>query len=153
MNKANVRGFTVQELLVGMVVASMVITMVYTIINHITGQLNAFKEHGDVIMEYNQLKMVLDRDIYHSTEYKFKENELILVNGKSEIRYHFKDKYMVRNNQKSMDTLWISNRVLSTEDITPDVFGIQLSLFDGKYTYFASKEKKLNQRINQYFLK
>ena len=60
---------------------------------------------------------------------------------------------MVRNNQKSMDTLWISNRVLSTEDITPDVFGIQLSLFDGKYTYFGSKEKKLNQRINQYFLK
>ena len=85
------KAFTVQELLIAMVVSSLIMGMMYAIYVQLNQQLYAYRDYAQEQMEYNQFKSILASDLFHAHEIEAMEDNVIKLGFKEgrTHEYHF----------------------------------------------------------------
>lgn len=146
--------FTVQELLVTMVVSSLVMGMVYAIYVQLNKQLYAFSEYGQQQMEYNQFKAVLASDIFFAQSMeKQGENGLTIHFREGNREYQFLKDMTVRHGKgEPRDTFAIET--LSVEVAENDGYtSLKLNVVMGgqPLTIFEAKEVQVADQMNQMY--
>ncbi len=155
----NLKAFTILELVIGMVVSSLVISMVYSIYDNISRQMIQYKNQQDELMEYNQFQSIFHKDIKWSNEIVTMDSEKIALRGTSDtIVYNFLDNAIIRKATASLDTFGI--RVINVtypdkEEGVKNYEIIELTtrLLNNDVTIFESKRNTLATRINTHFSK
>lgn len=149
-----IKAFTVQELLVTMVISSLIMGMVYVIYVQIHKQLYTFSEYGQQQMDYNQFKTVLASDIFYAKNIeRYGESGLKLCFGKEEYQYLFLRNMVVRDRQgEAMDTFNIKTTSFEfeeKEDYRTLRLGAQIQ--GEPLTIFEAKEIEVADDINQMY--
>lgn len=145
------KAFTVQELLVTMIVSSLVMGMVYAIYVQLNKQLNAFSEYGQQQMEYNQFKTELASDIFFAQRIeKQRQDGLIFHLKEGNRKYEFLEDMIVRHVQEvQRDTFFIETRSLEVVENESYTF-LKLDVVIGgqPLTIFEAKEVQVVDKIN-----
>lgn len=151
--------FTMQELLVGLVVSSLIIGMMYTIYAQINKQLFVYKAQQDELMTFNQFKQLLSNDVQRSKQIeKQNDGSLVLTFSDERYTYTMKEKFVIRNRNNGIrDTLAIAITKMdldlaSTEDSEYQTLRMTTHLLDEEIVLFEAKRTSVAERINALFL-
>lgn len=151
--------FTMQELLVGLVVSSLIIGMMYTIYAQINKQLFVYKAQQDELMTFNQFKQLLSNDVQRAKQIeKQNDGSLVLTFSDERYTYTMKEKFVIRNRNNGIrDTLAIAITKMdldlaSTEDSEYQTLRMTTHLLDEEIVLFEAKRTSVAERINALFL-
>lgn len=146
--------FTVQELLVTMVVSSLVMGIVYAIYVQLNKHLYAFGEYGQQQMEYNQFKAVLASDIFFAQSIeKQRENGLTIHLREENREYHFLKDMVIRHGKgEPRDSFAIETLSLEVVENESYTF-LKLDMVMGgqPLTIFEAKEVQVADQMNQMY--
>ncbi|WP_136464894.1 PilW family protein [Flagellimonas onchidii] len=154
--KAHIKAFTIQELLVAMVISSLIIGMVYAIYVQLNKQLYTYGRHQEEMVSFNQFKHVLATDLFLGLAIeKETENRLTIRFRQGEHGYLFLEDKVIRNREGALqDTfdLGISGFELKANE---SYMGIALTTkMDGEpITIYEAKEIPIADRINSMYTK
>ncbi|WP_132066316.1 PulJ/GspJ family protein, partial [Aquimarina spinulae] len=98
-NKKHTRlqAFTMLELVIGMVISSLVITMVYVIYDNLSRQVVVYADQQDDLMTYNQFQNLFSKDVQLSTSIDIDDDKhIVLESANKEIHYFFKTEKIIR---------------------------------------------------------
>lgn len=148
-----------QELLVGLVVSSLIIGMMYTIYAQINKQLFVYKAQQDELMTFNQFKQLLSNDVQRAKQIeKQNDGSLVLTFSDERYTYTMKEKFVIRNRNNGIrDTLAIAITKMdldlaSTEDSEYQTLRMTTHLLDEEIVLFEAKRTSVAERINALFL-
>ncbi|MBR9855992.1 MAG: hypothetical protein GYB37_15730 [Algicola sp.] len=148
------KGFTVQELLVAMLVSSLIIGMIYTIYAQLNKQLYAYRDSYVERMEYQQFKKVLATDVFmgHTVE-RYGSNSIGIHFRKDTYTYVFLKDMVVRNRNGVKDTFDIKIASIKM-DVTERYISIWLNAFveDEPILIYEAKETVLADKINKEYI-
>ena len=109
MNIKYVKGFTILEALITLVLMSIVISITFSLINLMGKQLSLFEKENTKITEYNLFNSTLIRDIDQANNFYYYHNDLVLkFYDESKINYTISSEYILRENHIRKDTFKIS---------------------------------------------
>lgn len=149
--------FTMLELMIGMVISSLIITMVYYIYDNLSKQVVMYTRQQNDLALYNQFQSFLSKDIRLSNTIAITDNSVALMHYNKEIKYTFLKDKIIRKAEKTIDTFGI--KVLGvtlneTEKIEEryQFVKLKLNVIGTTIDFFESKEISLASRINKHFL-
>ncbi|WP_308993683.1 prepilin-type N-terminal cleavage/methylation domain-containing protein [Mariniflexile litorale] len=145
MNIKHLKGFTILEVLITLVLMSIIISITFSLFNLMGKQLSLFEKENTQVLEYNLFNTTLLRDIDKANNFSYAESDLVLkFYDETEVNYTVNSKYILRNNHIKIDTFKLR------------VNGYQFINSDEKTnnnTTFLLSLKVLNDTINaNYFL-
>jgi hypothetical protein len=153
------KAFTVQELLIGMVISAIIIGMTYTIYAQINKQLYVYQQNQDEIMEFNQFRQVFSKDIALCQYFKLLNNrELCLVFSNGNYAYRFENSQVVREREEGIkDTFKLSVAQLVVKEEIGTIskhqtVQVHTSLLQEKIELFESKKEPIAITINNLFV-
>ena len=119
MKNKHLKGFTILEALISLMLMSIIITLTYSLFNLIGKQLSLFKEENTQVLEYNLFNTTLLNDIEKSHDFRIVDEQLILKNyDNTEINYLVKESTILRGSQINTGTFKV--RVLNYEFLEKD---------------------------------
>ncbi|GGD07670.1 prepilin-type N-terminal cleavage/methylation domain-containing protein [Hyunsoonleella pacifica] len=105
MKNKKLKGFTILEALISLMLMSIIITVTYALFNLTERQLSGFKKENFEVLEYNLFNSTLLMDIETSTDFSCSDNELLLENyNTNTIYYSIHKQHILRQNQTKVDT-------------------------------------------------
>jgi Tfp pilus assembly protein PilE len=103
--KQQIKAYTLMEVTVAMLLSAICITLCYSAYGIITGYYHEFGKKNETIAAVLSLKQVLERDFLKSKYVLRNENEIILINDSTNIKYLFDSNFVARNfNELHTDT-------------------------------------------------
>lgn len=97
MKTKKIPAFTLSELLVVLIVASIVIAMGFLVLTMVRKQVASIQENYQKKQEVQLFETTFYRDFNtHNAVFKAKENTLMLINTKDSIQYVFSDNFIIR---------------------------------------------------------
>lgn len=109
-----VKGFTLMELLVGMVISALVISFGYQAFHLIGKQFSSYRSAKKELNERELFQSVFSRDLASSYTARKIQNQIDLALDSSRIEYKFEDEFILRNTNLSKDTFYLPVREMST---------------------------------------
>jgi len=149
--------FTVMELVIGLAISSIIISMVYLIYSNISKQVIEYSVQQDELMEYNQFQNVLSADIRLCKQLiAIDKMSLRLAMADEKIHYFFEKEYSIRKG-KTQDTfrIQVKNMELSSKDRVEEDYQmvrLKTTLLGQEIIVFEEKKISLAERLNNYFL-
>lgn len=108
MHMKHLKGFTILEALITLVLMSVIISITFSLFNLIGKQLSLFEKENTQVLEYNLFNTTLMRDINKAHDFSYTDSDLILkFYDESEINYTVNAKYILRHNHIKTDTFKI----------------------------------------------
>lgn len=105
MKNKTLKGFTILEALISLMLMSIIITLTYALFSLTEKQLSLFKQENFEVLEYNLFNSTLLRDIEKSTRFEYTEHVLFIENyDASTIYYSINKQYILRQNDVKVDT-------------------------------------------------
>ncbi len=105
MKTRELKGFTILEALISLMLMSIIVTITYSLFNLIGKQLSLFNEEHTQVLEYNLFNSTIISDIEESNDFNIINNEFILKKyDDTEINYTIRDHYILRQNAIKTDT-------------------------------------------------
>lgn len=154
------KAFTIQELVVSLVISSIIIGMIYTIFIHINKQLIGYNDDQQELMIFNQFRQVLGKDILFATHIEQNDpKEFTIVFSNDSYSYKITKNSIIRdrnNGLKDTFNLEVTKIELTNnkvEEMLLDkairlhtrLMGEEIILFEGKIESNAN-------RINELYL-
>ena len=151
------KAFTITELVIGMAISSLIITITYLIYTNISKQLVEYQLHQNELMEYNQFQSVLAKDVMLCTRLQIVNAQHIeLVIAGDQIEYFFEEDQIIRktNTTQTFDIKIQEVLLNNSERIDEEYKTIQLKLNLLGQQIIVFEEKKISNadHINHYFL-
>lgn len=145
------------EMMVGLVISSLVISMVYIIYENISKQVSQYYSDQNELMEYNQFQSLFSKDIRLAKGLQIINDNQIIVDLFSEKATYFFEKDYILRKTKVLDTFHIKVVALEVgrkDEITSKNKNIRLKteLLDQEIIIFEEKEIALAERLNRYLL-
>lgn len=145
----HLKGFTVLEALISLMLMSIIITITYSLFNLIGKQLSLFEEENATVLEYNLFNSTLISDIEKANDFSFSENELFLnYYNETEINYFIKSQYILRQSSVKIDTfkLQVINHAFLNDDTKNNInhtFLVSLNVLNDtiKANYYLKKDQ------------
>ena len=151
--------FTVQELLVGLVISSLIIGFVYGIYVQLGKQMMAYQNDQEAHMHHNQFRQILAKDVHLGEVIVAQDANSFSVQRKgTEHRYTIMKDIIVRNRPNGIrDTFFIRARDFELKEVTnTDHTGqallVETELFGETITLFESKWQSVANRINERYI-
>ena len=149
MDTKHLKGFTILEALISLMLMSIIITITYSLFNLIGKQLSLFEEENVQVLEYNMFNSTLIHDIEKAYDFSFSENELFLkYYDDTEINYSINRHYILRQNAIKVDTfrLQVINHSFLENDTKNDInqtLLVSLNVLNDtiKANYFLKKDQ------------
>ncbi|WP_108808719.1 PulJ/GspJ family protein [Aquimarina spinulae] len=158
-NKKHTRlqAFTMLELVIGMVISSLVITMVYVIYDNLSRQVVVYADQQDDLMTYNQFQNLFSKDVQLSTSIDIDDDKhIVLESANKEIHYFFKTEKIIRKaeavdtfNIKVLEVLFDQNEKIEEKY---QIIKLKIEILGTSFDFFESKEISLASRMNNYLL-
>ncbi|MDO6758568.1 prepilin-type N-terminal cleavage/methylation domain-containing protein [Tamlana sp. 2_MG-2023] len=154
---SNQKAFTVTELVVGMAISSIIISMVYLIYTNITRQITVYTFHQAELMEYNQFQNVLAIDVKMCRQLSYVDHKHIKLNmATNDIDYFFREGLVIRKSM-TQDTFKIKVKeiALNTNEYIHDEYKtirLTMSLLGEDVMVFEEKKIALAEQLNNFFL-
>lgn len=150
--KSSLKGFTILEALLSLIILSLIIGLTYSIVNMFNRQMSLFEKENTAIMEYNLFNKTLLYDINQSNDYEASENAISLkYYNKTDINYIFKSDIVIRQTLTSTDTLLIpivsyklpnnTNQISNTIHLKLNLLG---NTFNANYVIKCSNSRLIN---------
>ncbi|MBP2832833.1 hypothetical protein J8281_11610 [Aquimarina sp. U1-2] len=149
--------FTILELVIGITISSLVITMVYVIYDNLSRQVITYSRQQDELMIYHQFEGLFSKDIQLSKKLSVIDKaHIVLDMHDKEIHYFFKNDEIIRK-EETLDTFRLKVMDVnfkSEEKIEEKCTRVRLKtkLLGADFEIFESKEISLAQRMNDYLL-
>jgi prepilin-type N-terminal cleavage/methylation domain-containing protein len=153
MKPNKVSAFTLAEMLVVLVVASIVISMGFVVLTMVKKQVFVIQKNYQKKQEVQFFETIFSRDFNTgSAFYHQKENRLTLKNSKDSIQYTFLDKMIIR--EKDTLKIEISTKKLfldgkQVKEKTIDAIEIELSSSFANRQLFIQQTKDASYYINE----
>lgn len=151
------KAFTILELVIGLVISSIVISMVYVIYENISKQMIEYSLQQEELMEYNQFQSILFKDIKLAKELVIIDQKHIRLDMQSkQIDYFFyRDNIVRKSNAKETFNLKVlgvefNNREKVLEE--QQTIKLKTSLLGQEIIVFEEKPISRAKQINNYFL-
>lgn len=141
MNK--VKGIALFDALVGIVLSSIVILMVFMITRSNFQTYFQMSDAQNRILEASKFKYIFKSDIFHAQSIRQKDGQLLLE-GKDRIAYSFQEGYTLRYNNQLVDTLDVAltSESYQTDEELPELIRrIELELTNGKRSFLLALNK------------
>lgn len=141
------KGFTILEALISLMLMSIIIVVTYSLFNLIGKQLSLFNEEHSQVLEYNLFNSTIINDVEKTNDFVIMNDEFILKKyDETEINYTIKKDYILRQNAIKTDTFMV--RVINYEflnnNINPlnKILQIKLNVLNDTINtnYFLSKD-------------
>lgn len=138
------KGFTILEALISLMLMSIIIVVTYSLFNLIGKQLSLFNEEHSQVLEYNLFNSTIINDVEKTNDFVIMNDEFILKKyDETEINYAIKKDYILRQNAIKTDTFMV--RVINYEFLNNNINPLNKTL--------QIKLNVLNDTINtNYFL-
>lgn len=152
MKNKKLKAFTLAEMVVVLVVASIVIAMGFLVLNMVRKQVVLIQKNYQKKQEVQFFEVTLTRDLNARNAFYHKnKDQLTLKNTKDSISYVFSDTIIIRN--KDTFEIEIANKKLfldgkTVQENTIDAIEINLSENYGGKTLFIHKVKDASFYIN-----
>lgn len=153
------KAFTVQELLIGLVISAIIIGMTYTIYLQINKQLYVYQHNQEELMEFNQFRQVFSKDILLCQYFELvNSKELKVVFPKEKYVYTFKKNLVVREREENIkDTFKLTVTQLIQKEAIEDFANYQTirlhtRLLQEEVELFESKKEAIAVQINKEFV-
>ncbi|WP_105016883.1 PulJ/GspJ family protein [Polaribacter porphyrae] len=152
MKAKKLKAFTLAEMIVVLIVASIVIAMGFSVLNMVRKQVVTIQKNYQKKQQVLLLESLLHRDFNSNTAfYNIKNDELLLKNTRDSITYTFYENYIIRN----QDTFQIEvqNKELyldgiQVKDKVIDALEINLSENYGSKQLFVQQSKDASYYMN-----
>ncbi len=151
------KGFTILETLISLMLMSIIIGITYSLFNLIEKQLSFFKKDNTQILEYNLLNATMMSDIDASCAFNIVDNMLVLKNyDNTEEFYSLNREYVLRQKNAEVDTFKV--RVIDYDVLKPAVansqnttFQIRLNVLHDTINAFYFLKKSNSEIINSHY--
>jgi competence protein ComGF len=101
--------FTILEALFSLLLLSIILSIMYLIVNMLNKQMSLFEKENTQVIEYNFFDRVLNADTHNSIDYSIYENELkLFYYQQSNVRYTLHSEYVIRKKEAKIDTLKVA---------------------------------------------
>lgn len=105
MNNNYLKGFTVLEALISLILMSIIITLTYSIYNLIEKQMMLFQTEHDSILQYNVFNTTFKNDIYKAIDVMIVDNQIGLkYYDDTNVTYHLANDHILRETIVKTDT-------------------------------------------------
>ena len=101
---SNIKAFTILEIVIGLAIISIIISMTYGIYVMLNRQLLEYNSNSEAINFYNELDGHIRRDFYNANKLHFNEESMILLNSFEKVSYEIIDQKMIRIKNSVIDT-------------------------------------------------
>ncbi|CAM1359202.1 type II secretion system protein [Tenacibaculum xiamenense] len=101
MKKNKLKGYTILELLITMVITSIIVSILYVLFSMLSQRYLAFNKNEIEVTEVSMFKNTLKRDVYKSDYLILNFNELKCIRNNQTLIYSFGDSYITRRLKKS----------------------------------------------------
>lgn len=152
MKKTKLNAFTLAEMLVVLVVASIVISMAFLVLNMVRKQVVVIQKNYQKKQEVQFFETTFSRDFNaRSAFYNERLNVLMLKNSKDSIQYQFLDNYILR--EKDTFQIEVENKKLFLDGVqvkekTIDAIEIDLSSNFANRQLFIHRTKDTSYYMN-----
>lgn len=149
MTNKKLKGFTILEALISLMLISIIITITYSLSNLIGKQLSLFTEENNQVLEYNLFNTTIISDIEKSNDFNIDNEVLVLKNyNNTEIRYSINKHEVLRQNTVGIYTFKvrvIDYLFLNTDELNPlnKTFRVSLNVLNDTINanYFLNKNR------------
>lgn len=149
----HIKAFTVQELLIGLVISSIVIGMVYTIYVQFNKKLIMYGKDQSEIMEFNQFRQVFAKDICFAKDFSVEDNELRIDFFDAVYVYKFLDNKIIRTRNTVEDVFKISGSKVFFKNYKEfKMVSVSLKLLNENVTLVENKKMPIDVRLNELFV-
>lgn len=101
----NIKAFTILEALISLVLMSIIIGLIFTLVNFMDKQLMMMANENNQELEYHLFNTTIKRDIHASNDFDFAQDIIRLKNyNGSDIKYKVTQGVILRDNGKVKDT-------------------------------------------------
>ena len=140
MNNMGLKGFTILEALISLMLMSIIISLTYSVFNLIERQMILFQNENTSILQYNLFNTTIKRDIANANNFYLDNHQLLLeYYDTSKINYSITGNYILRQNHVTIDTFKV--KVLNHKFLLNDPLNKTLQISIGL----------LNDSINMYY--
>ena len=145
------------ELIIGLVISSVIITMVYQIFTNISRQIVQYAKDQNELREFNQFQQLFYADIHLCKQLLFvNQSHIKLMMRENEIDYFFKDS-LIQRLGKAKDNFAINVLEVifnSNDKVSEDYQTIKLktNILGEEVVIFEVKKISLAAQLNSYFL-
>ncbi|WAC02710.1 hypothetical protein N7U66_03300 [Lacinutrix neustonica] len=145
------------ELVIGLAISSIVISMVYIIYTNISKQIVEYSKQQSELMEYNQFQNIWSADIRLCNELMPVDPKRVkLLMAQEDIQYFFANGHVIRQG-KTRDTFNINVKELELNakesiDEHYQVIRLKTTLLGQDIIVFEEKKITLAKRLNNYLL-
>jgi len=159
--KAMLKAFTMMDIMTGMVVMSIVIAMVFYLMSATNNQAFTYGEIRVQLNNYMLMKADLKRKTETANRIEEIPNGFRLISEIETISYLNLNSYLIRQSEKSLDTLYYpvsevsliadETEVLQPLGLNPLITGVKINLLFGKQilSCYLYKDYGLTEPINQ----
>lgn len=145
------------ELVIGMVISSLVISMVYVIYDNISRQVIEYTKQQDDLVEYHQFQSLFSKDVQLSKSIDIDNDKHIALEVKNkEIHYFFEKEKIIRKsvtidtfNLKVLEVEFNQNKKIEEKY---QLMKLKIEMLGTSLDLFESKEISLAMRMNNYLL-
>ena len=149
MTNKQLKGFTILEALISLMLISIIITITYSLSNLMGKQMSLFTEENNQVLEYNLFNTTIMSDIEKSNDFNVNNEVLVLKNyNNTEIRYSINKHEILRQKAVGVDTFKIKvidYLFLNTDALNPlnKTFRIALNVLNDTINanYFLKKNR------------
>ena len=149
MKNKQLKGFTILEALISLMLIGIIITITYSISNLIGKQMSLFTEESNQVFEYNLFNTTIMSDIEKSNDFNIDNELLVLKNyNNTEIRYNINKHEVLRQNAEGIDTFKIQvidYLFLNNDELNPfnGTFQVSLNVLNDTINanYFLNKNR------------
>ncbi|MEP1490155.1 MAG: prepilin-type N-terminal cleavage/methylation domain-containing protein [Algibacter sp.] len=105
MKNKTLKGFTILEALISLMLMSIIIVITYSLFNLIGKQLSIFNNEHTQVLEYNLFNSAMMSDINKANDFNIVDDKLILKNyDNTEVHYSINRHYILRQHTIKTDT-------------------------------------------------
>ncbi len=120
-NKNSVSAFSIIEAIVGMVITAIIMGIFYVVFSIVSERMLDYKNQNILINDLNRLTFSINKDIFENEKMIVVDNEVVFKGYSGEIvKYNFLEDYLLRNNDKFIDTFKIKLNRIFVDSITSD---------------------------------
>ena len=127
-HSAGLKAYTIMDVLLGMVVSSLVISIVFFLFTSVSKQNHDFQQVRVELNAYLIMNNVLNRDIDQAEEIYAMPNGFVLENTTTSINYQLKENQLIRATEQSEEVLFENCTELVSEKYKESALIAQLNL-------------------------
>ncbi|MFL9843557.1 hypothetical protein [Flavobacterium rhizosphaerae] len=149
MFKKKVPAFTMTEILIGLIVTSIIISIIFLLFQISGDRLVDVRVQNEETVDMNRFSYTINKSIFESKSMNIKNDKLSFSTyNNTDIIYHFQQDYVIRNEKKFSDTLFLKYKQIICDTIVSDINPIsyqclKCTFYTGGMTKCFSYYKKI----------